>query len=156
MSTRMKILLWPVVLALIPVVWLALLSAFARRPASLGVTDDRLGAMPSTPNAVGSQTNDPAYQIAPLEFSGDPAAAWQRLQQVLTNQPRTTMITASDRYLHAEARSQIFRFTDDVEFLLLPEQHRIEVRSASRVGHSDLGVNRARVEKIRQEFAAGH
>ena len=152
MSIRMKPLIWTMVLALLPVLWFALLSAFARRPAGLGETEGRLGPMPTTPNAVGSQTDDPAYRIAPLEFTDDPASAWQRLQQVLSHQPRTTIVTVTDRYLHAESRSQLFRFTDDVEFLLQPEDHQIEVRSASRVGHSDLGVNRARVEAIRREF----
>jgi uncharacterized protein (DUF1499 family) len=156
MSTRMKILVWPAVLALLPVVWFALLSVLARRPAGLGATGDRLGPMPTTPNAVGSQTEDPAYRIAPLEFTGDPAAAWRRLRAVVERQPRTTLVSSTDRYLHAEARSRLFRFTDDVEFLLHPEEHRIDVRSASRVGHSDLGVNRARVEAIREEFAAGN
>jgi uncharacterized protein (DUF1499 family) len=155
MSNRMKILIWPVLLALLPVVWFALLSAFARRPAGLGATGDRLGPMPTTPNAVGSQTEDPAYRIAPLEFDGDPDQAWQRLRRVLQRQPRTTLVTVTDRYLHAEARSRLFRFTDDIEFLLQPEARQIDVRSASRVGHSDLGVNRARVEAIRREFAAG-
>jgi uncharacterized protein (DUF1499 family) len=155
MSTRMKILIWPVVLALLPLVWFALLSAFARRPAGLGATGDRLGPMPTTPNAVGSQTDDPDYRIAPLEFVGDPTAAWGRLREVVERQPRTTIISVNDRYLHAECRSQLFRFTDDLEFLLHPEARRIDVRSASRVGHSDLGVNRARVEAIRGEFAAG-
>lgn len=155
MSTRMKILIWPVVLALLPVVWFAVLSALARRPAGLGVTGDRLGPMPTTPNAVGSQTDDPAYRIASLEFTGDPDDAWHRLRQVLEQQPRTTIISVTDRYLHAEVQSRLFRFTDDIEFLLQPDAHRIDVRSASRVGHSDLGVNRARVEAIREEFAAG-
>ena len=156
MSTRMKILIWPVLLALLPVVWFSLLSAFARRPAGLGATGDRLGPMPTTPTAVGSQTEDPAYQIAPLGFTGDAGDAWRRLRQVLEQQPRTTIVSVTDRYLHAEVRSRLFRFTDDLEFLLQPEEHRIDVRSASRVGHSDLGVNRARVEAIRQEFAAGN
>ena len=61
-----------------------------------------------------------------------------------SRQPRTAVVTVTDRYLHAEARSLLFRFTDDLEFLLQPDVGRIDVRSASRVGHSDLGVNKAR------------
>jgi uncharacterized protein (DUF1499 family) len=155
MTLRMKYLIWPVLLALLPVVWFALLSALARRPAGLGATGDRLGGMPTTPNAVGSQTDDPAYHVDSLAFQGDPARAWQRLQQVVRRQPRTAVVTVNDRYLHAEARSLLFRFTDDLEFLLQSDVGRIDVRSASRVGHSDLGVNRARVEAIRREFSAG-
>jgi uncharacterized protein (DUF1499 family) len=62
------------------------------------------------------------------------------------------VVAATPTYLHAEARSLIFRFVDDVEFLIDPGQRRIQVRSASRIGYSDFGVNRRRVERIRQAF----
>ena len=63
--------------------------------------------------------------------------------------PRTTIVEKSDTYIHVEARSRIFRFVDDVDFVLDVRESVIHVRSASRVGHGDLGVNRRRVEQIR-------
>jgi len=66
---------------------------------------------------------------------------------------RTTIVAEKEDYLHAEAKSLIFRFVDDVEFYFPATEKLIHVRSASRVGHSDLGVNRKRVEEIRSRFA---
>jgi uncharacterized protein (DUF1499 family) len=63
-----------------------------------------------------------------------------------------TFVVEEDRYWRIEFRSRIFRFVDDVEFLFDPESKRIHVRSASRLGHSDLGVNRQRVETIRELY----
>jgi len=73
------------------------------------------------------------------------------LKQVLARQKRVTIITANDDYLYAEFRSKWFRFVDDVEFLI-ETNGVIQVRSASRVGHSDLGVNRKRIETLRRQF----
>jgi len=75
-----------------------------------------------------------------------------KLKRVVNKIPRTNVVTAGDNYLHAEFRSRIFRFVDDVEFLVEPEAKRIGFRSASRVGYSDLGVNRRRMEEIRAAF----
>jgi uncharacterized protein (DUF1499 family) len=69
---------------------------------------------------------------------------------------RVTMLTANDSYLHVEARSAVFRFVDDVEFHLRPEDGIIAVRSAARVGHGDMGVNRERIEAIREALRARH
>lgn len=73
-----------------------------------------------------------------------------RLKQVLARQPRTTIVTEAHNYLHVEFRSAILRFVDDVEFLV--NDAAIQVRSASRVGYSDFGVNRKRIETLRSQF----
>ncbi len=78
-----------------------------------------------------------------------PEAGWSALQEVLAAEKRTTVITVGERYLHAEVRSAVFRFVDDIEFHLRPAEGLIAVRSASRLGRSDFGVNRDRVEAIR-------
>ena len=80
------------------------------------------------------------------------AEAQARLKQVLLNEPRTRIVKEEGGYLHAEARSFLFRFVDDVEFMFDADQQVIHVRSASRLGYSDLGVNRRRVERIRRAF----
>lgn len=77
----------------------------------------------------------------------------RRLKSALANEKRITIVTEQDAYLHIEARSLIFRFVDDVEFLIDSGQQRVQVRSASRTGYSDLGVNRRRVERIRRAFS---
>lgn len=145
-----------VVMAL-AVLGLAVLSVLSRRrPTNLGVTQGRLAPCPSTPNAVCSDdAGDPTHAIAPISFSGDPRAAWQRVRLLVAALPRATIVNSTDDYLHAETRSRLFRFIDDLELHLRPEEQIIAVRSAARVGHSDLGANRARVERLRRDFAAG-
>ncbi len=75
-----------------------------------------------------------------------------RLKTALKSEQRITVVSEHDGYLHIEARSLVFRFVDDVEFLIDPGHHLIHMRSASRTGYSDLGVNRRRVERIRRAF----
>ena len=77
----------------------------------------------------------------------------KRLKAVVLRLPRTRLISATPTYLHFECRSAIFRFVDDLEFLLDAERNVIHCRSASRLGYSDLSVNRQRVEQIRQTIA---
>jgi uncharacterized protein (DUF1499 family) len=113
-----------------------------------------LAPCPDSPNCVSSQApeSDREHYIAPFSFSGDPAAAWQRLKTAVLAEKRVTIVEERIGYLHAEMRSLIFRFVDDVEFSLAADAGLINVRSASRVGYSDFGVNRKRVERIRAAF----
>jgi uncharacterized protein (DUF1499 family) len=148
-----KILL--IVLILILIGWaatMATLSATARRPDNLGVYEGKLAPCPNTPNCVSSQAEDDAPRIAPIPFDGDADEALARLKAVLAAQPRTTIISAEGDYLHAECASLLFRFVDDVEFLVDRDAKVIHFRSASRIGRSDLGVNRKRMEAIRKDF----
>ncbi|MGB5260704.1 MAG: DUF1499 domain-containing protein [Gammaproteobacteria bacterium] len=111
-----------------------------------------LSPCPSSPNCVSSQAADSGQRVAPLTFTVQPEVAFVRLKQVLEKEPRTKIVREEGGYLHAEARSFLFRFVDDVEFMLDTDNRVIHVRSASRSGYSDLGVNRRRVERIRQAF----
>ncbi|GDY18926.1 hypothetical protein LBMAG56_02710 [Verrucomicrobiota bacterium] len=120
----------------------------------VGLHDGRLTPCPSSPNCVCSQDADAAHAIAPLAFRGTAADAMRVLKQVLAGQPRVRVISETPNYLHAEFRTPLCRFVDDVEFLVMESEHVIHVRSASRVGYSDLGTNRRRVEALRREFAA--
>ncbi|MGL4549640.1 MAG: DUF1499 domain-containing protein [Gemmataceae bacterium] len=133
---------------------MAVLSLTAGRPAGLGPRGGRLAACPGTPNCVCSNDDGPSA-VAPLTFTGDAAAAWARLKAVLAARPRTLVVSEAEGYLHAECASLVFRFVDDAEFLLDAAGGKIHVRSKSRAGRSDLGVNRARVEEIRAAFAGG-
>jgi len=108
---------------------------------------------PSSPNCVSSLAEEDAqHRVAPLAWTGDLTAAQARLRQAVLAAGNATFVVEEDTYWRIEFRSRIFRFVDDVEFLFDPQAKRIHVRSASRLGHSDLGVNRTRVEKIRALF----
>ena len=111
---------------------------------------ETLAPCPESPNCVSSQAGDSAHYIEPLVLQGDPQADWERLRAIIAAQPRTTITEESLNYLHAEVRSLVFRFVDDLEFLRIPAEQLVHVRSASRTGYSDFGVNRRRVERIQR------
>lgn len=136
------------------VIGLALLSLTTRRPANLGVNGGRLAPCPNSPNCVCTQASDERHRIEPLTYAGTAAEAMTRLREVLRERPRTLIVTQTESYLHAECTSFLFRFVDDVEFLIDGAAKVIHFRSASRAGHSDLGVNRRRMEEIRRQFNA--
>ncbi len=121
---------------------------------SPGLSNRGLSPCPDKPNCVSSQSSDKSHAITPLTYTGSPDAALKRLVTLVAAQPRTKLITEEDDYLHFEFRSKWFRFVDDVEFWLPKEQPGIiHIRSASRLGYSDLGVNRKRMEQIREVFS---
>lgn len=93
------------------------------------------------------------HYIEPLTFSDDVDAAWEALRDVLESEASIRIVTANAGYIRAEARTRILRFTDDVEFLLDRAEGVIQMRSASRVGYSDLGKNRKRLEGIRSALS---
>lgn len=111
--------------------------------------DKKLPLCPRSPNCVSTQASDSEHRIAPFKIIGDPADAWASLKQALLGQNRTVITAASADTLHAEATSLVFRFVDDIDAILDSEARLIHIRSASRVGYSDLGVNRKRVEALR-------
>lgn len=125
-----------------------LFSCAGKRPAHLGRADAGLAPCPATPNCVSSDAVD-AHHIAPFVLEKSPDAAWADLVEVVGHYPRTEIVTRKDDYLHAECATAVFGFVDDVEFDLRATDGIIAVRSASRLGSSDLGVNRRRVEEIR-------
>jgi uncharacterized protein (DUF1499 family) len=130
----------------------SLFSFSGSRPTNLGVTDGKLAACPSSPNCVSSQSQDTEHQIEPLRYEGTAAKAIAKLKTTIAALPRTEIIQTTDDYLYVEFTSALMGFVDDVEFYVNPDQPVIEVRSASRLGESDLGVNRQRLEAIRTAF----
>lgn len=123
-----------------------------KRPTNLGVESGKLTACPETPNCVNSQAQDAQHKIEPLTYKSTPAKAIADLKTVIENMERTQIITESENYLYAEFSTKLMGFVDDVEFFLDEGANVIHVRSASRLGQSDLGVNRKRVETIRAKF----
>jgi uncharacterized protein (DUF1499 family) len=148
-----KILL--IVLILVTAGWavtMTILSATSHRPDNLGVHEGKLAPCPNTPNCVSSQAEDDAHRMGPIPFGGDADEALARLKSVVGSQPRTNIVSADGDYVHAECVSFLFRFVDDMEFLVDRDAKVIHFRSASRAGRSDLGVNRKRMEKIQKDF----
>jgi uncharacterized protein (DUF1499 family) len=125
-------------------------------PADLGAKDGRLKPCPRSPNCVSSQAEraDETHAIAPLAFKGDPAGAWRALRDLVAGWERAKVVAEHDGYLRAEFATRVMGFVDDVEFLLDPGARVIHVRSASRLGRRDFGVNRERVEAVRSRLAA--
>lgn len=123
-----------------------------KRPNNLGVSNGKLAPCPNSPNCVSSQSTDAGHKIAPLTFRSTPETAIANLKKIIESLPRTQIITESQDYLYVEFKSALLGFVDDVEFYLDRNANAIEVRSASRLGQSDLGVNRQRIETIRAKF----
>ena len=121
-----------------------------RRPDNLGVKEGRLAPCKSSPNCVSSQA-DPAdreHSIAPIAFKGDVAA----LRRAVESMPRATVIRQEGNYLYAEYRTRLLRYVDDLELYYDEKAGLVHVRSASRLGRRDFGVNRARVEVLRKRI----
>lgn len=125
------------------------------RPTDLGVRDGRLKAAPVTPNCVNSQSTGGYSAIAPLAYDSDGKMALARLQALVAANPAAKIIESQPEYFHAEFRSKWLGFVDDVEFHLDQPARAIHVRSASRLGRGDYGVNRQRVEALRAAFGGG-
>lgn len=116
-----------------------------------GGSKRQLDPCPASPNCVSTMSTDFRHAIDPLKFTGPPEAALSRIREIVRNTPRSTIDFEDEGYIHAEFRT-FLGFVDDVEFLLDRSARVIHMRSASRLGYWDLGVNRKRLEGIRQRF----
>jgi len=112
-------------------------------PSNIGLNNNQLAPCPDSPNCVSSLSHLPEQAIEPLTASLDQISA------LLITLDEAQIILSSPTYLHAEFTSSLFRFVDDVEFLWDDQRQVTQVRSASRIGYSDLGANRDRIERLR-------
>ena len=129
-------------------------------PTDLGVNNGRLKPPSEAPNSVSSQADlhpghpQQAYaRIEPIRYRGDGQAALAALSQALAATPGVVLVEQKPGYVYARCSTRWMRFTDDLELWLDESAGVIHVRSASRLGHSDLGANRARVEALRATLA---
>ena len=122
------------------------------RPDNLGVTDGKLASCPASPNCVVSQGADEEHSVAPITYSTDRATALKNLVDIIGVVPRTKIVQQSDDYILAESESRLMGFVDDTEFYLPKGENVIHARAAARLGESDLGVNRRRIEQVRLAF----
>ncbi|NCO73931.1 MAG: DUF1499 domain-containing protein [Cyanobacteria bacterium] len=121
-------------------------------PTNLGVKDGKLSPCPVTPNCVVSENADSTHSILPLSYEGDRNEAYNNFLKILSVVPETKIIEQKEDYIRTEFRSKIMGFVDDGEFYFPSDKNVIEWRSSSRLGESDLGVNRRRLEQIRLAF----
>lgn len=138
---------------ILSVAGLAFLSLSATRPTNLGVQNETLAICLDTPNCVSSRADASTHSMPPISIEDDPATAIQSLRQVIVRMDGATVISSTDDYLYCEFTTPLFRFVDDVEFLIDHDQRLIHFRSASRTGYDDLGTNRRRMEEVRRLFA---
>ncbi len=132
-----------------------------KAPSDLGLNEGKLKRPNRTENSACSQADlwpdhpmrDYA-RVQPLRYSGDGKAAMSKLAGIVSRWPSTTVIKNEPAYIYAQASTKLLKFTDDIEFALDESAGVIHVRSASRLGRKDFGVNRARVEAIRSQFNA--
>lgn len=132
-----------------------LLRLSGKRPSNLGASNGRLADCPNAPKCVHSQTTDRRHAIAPLPLRGDVNASMARLADLINERSDAALVTHTPDYLHAEFTTAMLGFVDDVELLADAQAGVIHVRSCSRLGHSDLGVNRRRVEALRTAYVSG-
>ena len=139
---------WRKLFWLVPVLMVGCSGA---RPTTLGVCEGKLAPCPKSPNCVSTQRTDDKHRIDPLVYTGPMGDARRRLLEIVRLTPRTSLVTQEEYYLHVEYRSKLFGFVDDVEFWFDDDNKVIHFRSASRMGYSDLGVNRKRMEQVREQ-----
>ncbi len=142
---------WSKFLWLVPVL---MVGCSGTRPSTLGVREGRLAPCPNSPNCVYTQSADTKHGIDPIAYTTSMEEARDSLEKIVRAMPRTNVVRLEEDYMHLECSSRLFRFVDDVEFWFDDESKVIHCRSASRKGYSDLGVNRKRVEQIREQFNA--
>ena len=132
--------------------WLvATIACGAAESSTMGTTGEPLKPCPDRPNCVSSESGETSARVDPLHFAGSPEAAWKRLKEAV-RALGGTVEEERDGYLRATFTSRVFRFVDDLECRLVAAAGVIHVRSAARVGYWDLGVNRRRVEALREKF----
>jgi len=143
-----------IVFAALVASWLTIrwLNALSRPHHTLGVASGQLAKCPDSPNCVSTTSARPDQSMPTIPFTGSAADAMNALKSVIGTMPRSRIITADEHYLHAEFRSRVFGYVDDVEFFIHAANAVIHFRSSSRIGYSDLGANRERMLEIRERF----
>ena len=122
------------------------------RPHNFGLKNNMLLPCPKSPNCVLSQASDAKHKIKPIYYATSVEAAKERLNQVILSISDARIITQNEVYWHVEFTTRWLRFIDDVEFYFPESEALIHLRSASRSGYWDLGVNRKRTKEIRSRF----
>ncbi len=118
----------------------------------LGATGDRLAPCPDSPNCVSTQSESKRHAMAPLPYLQTREASREKILSILRGMKRTEVVKVKEFYLHAEFRTALWRFVDDVEFLFDDAARVVHFRSASRAGYYDFGLNRRRMKEISEKY----
>ena len=141
-----------IVLAILFLLVLAMAISMAlqnsRIPSNIGVKQGVLAPLPSSPNAVSSQTDDPEKRVDPFPFKGSLAETKDAIKQALSAYGDIEIKEEGPDYIHAVSTTARMKYNDDLEFYFDQENRLVHFRSASRVGYSDMGLNRERYEKL--------
>jgi uncharacterized protein (DUF1499 family) len=124
----------------------------AKSKKPIGIVDGKLHPCPKSPNCVSTQAIDENQKIEPIKYSGSLEDAKGKILSIINSLKRSKIITNEENYIHVEFRTATFRFVDDVEFLFDDKEKVIHFRSRARMGYSDMGVNRKRMEEITKLF----
>lgn len=151
MKKRTRLMLFgvAVTILLIAMRWA---NSYAHPQRGLGVVNGRLADCPDSPNCISTQDGGSEHCIAPIPFSQSVEETQRQLEAIIRSMPRSRLISSRNGYVHGEFSSLLFGFVDDVELVIDETEQLVHFRSASRTGRSDLGVNRKRMEQIRQRF----
>lgn len=145
----MKVL-WVLAGVILSVVIIGILWARTASRPELGIYNDKLLPLPNTPNCVATQSGTSTQLMEPISYATNRETAHKKLLQIINQMPRTTLVQNEPEYIYVVFRSAFFGFPDDVEFQFA--DNKIHFRAAARLGRSDLGVNRKRMENIKQLF----
>lgn len=146
-----KMIFWIAIPTIGLVLFLAILSIVSRRKPSVGMVNGRLRPCSARPNCVCSEDKDLPSYVKPLVFSGPADSSWETAKGII-REMGGKIVCEYDCYLWATFSTRLFRFVDDLELRMDKDNEVIHVRSGSRVGYSDMGVNRKRIEDLRVRF----
>lgn len=124
----------------------------AKSKKPIGIVNGKLHPCPKSPNCVSTQAIDEKQKMEPINYSGDLEDAKAKIIDIINSLKRSKIITNEENYIHIEFRTATFRFVDDVEFIFDDKEKVIHFRSRARMGYSDMGVNRKRMEEITKLF----
>ena len=118
----------------------------------IGIVDGKFYPCPNTPNCVSTQATENKHKADPIQYSGSLNEAKEKIIKIINSLKRSKIITNKENYIHVEFRTATFRFVDDVEFLFDDSEKIIHFRSRARLGYSDMGVNRKRMENVKNMY----
>ena len=124
----------------------------AKSKKPIGIINGKLHPCPKSPNCVSTQATDNKQKINPIHFSVSLNEAKDKIIEIISSLKRSKIITNKENYIHVEFRTATFKFVDDVEFVFDDSEKIIHFRSRARLGYSDMGVNRKRMESIRNKY----
>jgi uncharacterized protein (DUF1499 family) len=150
-----KMIYWIAIFIFGLVCFLAILSIISRKKPALGMVEGRLRPCSGRPNCVCSEFKDSPSYVKPLKILGSPKNDWERAKRIIREMGGKIEFE-DESYLWATFSTRIFRFVDDLELRIDGENEAIHIRSSSRVGYSDLGANRRRIEVFRERFNRGN